>query len=398
MKSTDEGYLSDHAAAYGRLGGGTAEKVHNNKVNVPRPSCCKLERSPWFCPIRGGKSKLFYEIYGHGPEKVMMVMGLAAVHIQWEPQIQYFGIDRAAQYTLCVFDGRGLGFSDDCGGRWRTSDLASDVLVLVDHLGSEWRGGCHLVGFSLGGMIGLEALLTRPAFFDSLALISSHAGGLFTAIPPLRGWRPFTKTFACLGAGRALDAGLELLYPKQWLDTPSLLKPLDATAPATIRYERARALILRARKYVESGYYPEIRLPGVLRQIGAVVTHCVSEKRLEHIKSFKLPVLCVCGHLDNLIDPTNSAYMARKLGATLLSFRDAGHGCHEQKKHQVNEALHKHFGRSRRTNKTYRQPMLPGRRMQFSMLLILVSLVVLVHYYYDREGILPHKTRINTEF
>ena len=187
-----------HAAAYGRLAGGTAEKVHNSDVRVPRQACCILDpkRTRW-CVIREGKSKVFYETYGSGSKHIVLVMGLAAVHMQWEPQIQYFGLDRSDQYTVAVFDGRGIGFSEDCGGRWRTTDLAQDVIAIVNQLG--WSEGCHLVGFSLGGMISLEALLARPDIFDSLALISSHAGGLLAVVPPLRGWLPFMKTFACLG-------------------------------------------------------------------------------------------------------------------------------------------------------------------------------------------------------
>jgi len=347
-----------HAAAYGRLAGGTAEKVHNSDVRVPRQACCILDpkRTRW-CVIREGKSKVFYETYGSGSKHIVLVMGLAAVHMQWEPQIQYFGLDRSDQYTVAVFDGRGIGFSEDCGGRWRTTDLAQDVIAIVNQLG--WSEGCHLVGFSLGGMISLEALLARPDIFDSLALISSHAGGLLAVVPPLRGWLPFMKTFACLGSGGALDAGLELLFPPEWLDTSTDREPADPGAPATVRYERARALILRARKYVESGHFPEIRLPGVIRQIGAVITHYVSPERLCHIRDCRVPVLCVAGLKDNLVSPRNSAYMVSKTSGSLLEFEDAGHGCHEQYEGPVNAALERHFTEASGSDKSSRKTLLP---------------------------------------
>ena len=69
---------------------------------------------------------------------------------------------------------------------------------------------------------------------------------------------------------------------------------------------------------------------GVIRQIGAVITHYVSPERLCHIRDCRVPVLCVAGLKDNLVSPRNSAYMVSKTSGSLLEFEDAGHGCHEQ--------------------------------------------------------------------
>ena len=56
-------------------------------------------------------------------------------------------------------------------------------MQLLHHLG--WTdGGAHLVGFSLGGMVALETALLAPSLFASLALISTHAGGVRGTLPP----------------------------------------------------------------------------------------------------------------------------------------------------------------------------------------------------------------------
>lgn len=107
----------------------------------------------------------------------------------------------------------------------------------------------------------------------------------------------------------------------------------------TNRAKYAFAIIQRARKYVESGNFPEIREEGIARQITAVVTHYVSWRRLAHIRSFGIPTLVVSGAKDNLVGFWNSGCLAKAIGAEWLHFKDGGHGCIEQFKHQVNSAI-----------------------------------------------------------
>eukprot|EP00656_Telonema_subtile_P040275 TRINITY_DN4533_c0_g1_i1.p1 TRINITY_DN4533_c0_g1~~TRINITY_DN4533_c0_g1_i1.p1 ORF type:complete len:452 (+),score=67.74 TRINITY_DN4533_c0_g1_i1:292-1647(+) len=378
MRPGSAQWRREHVRAYARLGGGTPDDIHSDRVEVPRPAHCILDpTNKRSCPIRQGRTQLFYETYGHGSTRVMMVMGMAAIHLHWEPQLLHFGVDRASEYTVCVFDSRGVGFSEDCGGRWRTTDLAQDVLQLLDHLG--WTDGCHLVGFSLGGMISTEAFLARPQLFRSLSMISSHAGGVDAIVPPMRGWLPFLRTFGSIDSGAALDAGLELLFPVEWLDVPSCRDPLDPGAPSTQRYERGRALMLRGRKYIESGHFPVLRIPGVIRQVGACMSHYVSTERLLHIRKSGVPVLCVCGSKDNLVRPSNSEHIARYTAGTLLRFPEAGHGCTEQQAEEVNKALEKVFKSKRAIGQC--TPFPPNSRFDgFVMISCLVLFTIVARY------------------
>lgn len=54
---------------------------------------------------------------------------------------------------MLVFDNRGVGNSDSPGGRYRTSEMALDVVDLLDFLGWTERRQLHVVGVSMGGMI-----------------------------------------------------------------------------------------------------------------------------------------------------------------------------------------------------------------------------------------------------
>jgi pimeloyl-ACP methyl ester carboxylesterase len=56
-------------------------------------------------------------------------------------------------YSLLVFDNRGCGYSGYPTGRYTTSGMAEDIIVLLDHLGWTTLRQIHVVGVSLGGMI-----------------------------------------------------------------------------------------------------------------------------------------------------------------------------------------------------------------------------------------------------
>ena len=63
----------------------------------------------------------------------------------------------------------------------RTAQMAKDVLELLQYL--KWTENIHVIGFELGGMIGLELALQATAHtIQSLTLVSTHSG---RSIPPV---------------------------------------------------------------------------------------------------------------------------------------------------------------------------------------------------------------------
>merc|ERR1712216_200265 len=108
--------------------------------------------------------KLYYELMGSGPVKIMLTMGLGGDHLQWEPQSTYFS--QRSDYTVCVYDNRGIGLSEPASGRWTTTAMAQDALAVLDAVGWTQPRSVHLIA------------LADVQRFASMALISTIAGGM----------------------------------------------------------------------------------------------------------------------------------------------------------------------------------------------------------------------------
>ncbi|PVU90644.1 hypothetical protein BB559_004512 [Furculomyces boomerangus] len=112
---------------------------------------------------RGSNSKnkgvrIYYELYGTGPNKIFFIMGMLSTAEYWKLQIQHFA--RNPEYQICIFDNRGSGRSTLGDGNFSISDMAKDALMLLNHIG--WKNGAHIIGVSLGGMIAQRmCLLTQ---------------------------------------------------------------------------------------------------------------------------------------------------------------------------------------------------------------------------------------------
>jgi pimeloyl-ACP methyl ester carboxylesterase len=83
-------------------------------------------------------------------------MGLGGVMRNWQRQTKDFGHKQADKYSCLILDNRGIGASDKPLLRYTTSEMAKDVVEVLDHVG--WTGdrSVHAVGISMGGMISQE--------------------------------------------------------------------------------------------------------------------------------------------------------------------------------------------------------------------------------------------------
>ncbi|MFZ6045608.1 alpha/beta fold hydrolase [Pseudomonas sp. CR3202] len=109
--------------------------------------------------------QLHYEDYGRGMP-VLLVHGLGSSTRDWEYQIPAL----AAHYRVIALDVRGHGRSDKPLESYSIATFADDVAALIEHLGLI---DVHLVGISMGGMIGFQLGVDHPDLLRSLTIVNS---------------------------------------------------------------------------------------------------------------------------------------------------------------------------------------------------------------------------------
>jgi pimeloyl-ACP methyl ester carboxylesterase len=105
--------------------------------------------------VRVNRIRMFYAVFGHGQPVLLLHGGLANSNY-WGYVIPLLVRDR---FNVIVADSRGQGRSTASAERLTYDLMASDVIGLLDHLGLK---KVDLVGWSDGGIIGLDIAMHRP--------------------------------------------------------------------------------------------------------------------------------------------------------------------------------------------------------------------------------------------
>lgn len=108
---------------------------------------------------------LYYEIEGEG-EPLLLLHGLGSSGAAWGFQRQAF----AQEYQVIMPDIRGHGRSDKPPGPYSMSLFAADIIGLLDAL---QIAAVHVVGLSLGGMIGFQMAVDHPGRLRCLTAVNS---------------------------------------------------------------------------------------------------------------------------------------------------------------------------------------------------------------------------------
>ena len=108
---------------------------------------------------------LYYEEQGAG-EPLLLLHGLGSNGRSWEYQLEPF----AQQFRVIVPDVRGHGRSAKPAGPYSVTQFAADIFALLDQLQVDQF---HLVGLSMGGMIGFQMAVEQPERFKSMTIVNS---------------------------------------------------------------------------------------------------------------------------------------------------------------------------------------------------------------------------------
>ncbi|HTT95111.1 MAG TPA: alpha/beta hydrolase [Solirubrobacterales bacterium] len=235
-----------------------------------------------------------YRRFGRGPD-LIMVTGDTAPMSLWLP---YLLRPLARDFTVTIFDNRGVGYSSDDLSRPITVPLmARDTGGLIEALGLV---DPTLVGWSMGGEIGLTLAEQQPSLLGALVTTGGDAGSAHTVPPP----PGLVRELADPKTGDQVF--LELLFP-----------PTAAGGVATARFVRGYESIPqekvspRTLKRQEAAEEAFLRDDGTWRGLAAITT----------------PTLLTNGALDRGVPPVNARRVHAKVpGSQVSIYAGAAHG------------------------------------------------------------------------
>ncbi len=126
------------------------------------------------CFARNGSVRLAFEVQDErAPQKatwLVLLHGLGYGRRGWGPVVHRL----VEHFRVVLMDNRGMGESDAPEGPYTTSEMASDVVAVLDQAGIR---RAHVLATSLGGMIAQELACQYPQRVERLVLVASTPGG-----------------------------------------------------------------------------------------------------------------------------------------------------------------------------------------------------------------------------
>jgi pimeloyl-ACP methyl ester carboxylesterase len=272
--------------------------------------------------LRSGRARvatgveLAYDVFGTTGKPLMLIMGIGAQRIFWDERFCELLVE--AGFRVVRFDHRDIGESSRLdapvpnprrvlarrllGARidapYTLSDMARDVAGLLDVLEIP---RAHVVGASLGGMVGQHLAIEHPARVATLTSIMSSPGAR-RYMPEPRAMRalfqPAPKTAE--DAGRNIERLFTAIGSPIWPPDPSRLRALGETA-------HARGLSPR----------------GFLRHFAALMA---SGDRRPRLRDTRVPTLVIHGTRDPMFPISAGRDLARLMpAATWLPISGMGH-------------------------------------------------------------------------
>jgi pimeloyl-ACP methyl ester carboxylesterase len=266
-----------------------------------------------FCDVGRGVT-LCYEGFGDPDETpIVLIMGLATQMIAWHEEFCEALAERG--FYVVRFDNRDIGRSTHFDFRpptlgqmvrrrvsreqYTLSDMAEDTAGLLRQLEI---APAHIVGASMGGMIGQMLAAEHPEVVRSLTSIMSTTGSRWRGQPALSVY-PYLLRPPPRDREGYIQRSAEVfgLVGSTGFDRDE-------------QYIRERA----ARSY-DRGF--DVRAGG--RQLGAIIA---SGDRTRKLREIKAPTLVVHGTVDKMIRPSGGRATAKAIpGARLMMIEGMGH-------------------------------------------------------------------------
>ena len=257
---------------------------------------------------------LCYERFGDPADPpVLLIMGLGTQMIAWHDDFCEQLVERG--FHVVRFDNRDVGRSTHMDfppptvgqlirrrfrrEQYTLSDMADDAAGLIDRLE---LGPVHVVGASLGGMVGQVLAAEHPELVRSLTSLMSSTGSRVHG-------QPHFSVYKYLLRPPPRDR-------EGYIDRAAEVFGLVGSTG----FDRDEAYIReRAARSYDRGY----SVAGGGRQLGATLS---TGNRTNLLKAIKAPTLVIHGSVDKLIRPSGGRATAKAIpGARLMMIEGMGH-------------------------------------------------------------------------
>ena len=144
--------------------------TENNLVKSPTlevDSIPEIPNRPQGQRVKVNGIDLYYEVFGDGPP-LLLIHGGAATIESWYGQIPEF----SKKFKVIAVDSRGHGRTQDAEGPINFKIMAADFEALLQHLGIK---SVSIVGWSDGGVTGLEMAMSRPDLVKKVVTLGAHS-------------------------------------------------------------------------------------------------------------------------------------------------------------------------------------------------------------------------------
>ena len=222
-------------------------------MTIPAPAPMPAATSTGIAPVNG--IQMYYATYGSGDPVLLIHGGLGHADI-WSAQV----IDLMRDHMVIVADSRGHGRSSRTAEPFGYDLMSSDYLALLDFLKID---KVDLVGWSDGGIIGLDIAMSHP---ERLDLLFAQAANITTD-----GVNPAVATDPVFGAyitSMATDYARMSPTPTEFDGFVAQISEMWATQP---NWTDAQVAAISVPTTVVAGEYDEAILPAHTQKIAGLI-------------------------------------------------------------------------------------------------------------------------------
>lgn len=247
--------------------------------------------------IKAPNADIAYYVRGKG-EPLILIPGFGMTMQHWDPSV----IETLAKdYTVIVFDYRGVGASSGSVGDITENQMTEDIITLMDQLKLD---KAHIVGWSLGSFVAQNVAEKKPDRVDKLVLIATAPGGE-----------------EAVSAPQVVKDKVEINLEGSWEDVFVPMMFLDKQKAEAYKERLAEA---QKKKEVPQGKEETTEAKGA-QQVAFGVTG-PEKARYENLKDIKAQTLLISGDKDTFTPLENAQKVKKQIpNAKLEIIKNAGH-------------------------------------------------------------------------